>query len=211
MKSINIPEHAGVILLSNAVTFPHGALPLHIFEPRYRKMLEDAFASDSMICVANLQAEETSDPSECVAKIGFVGLIRASEKQEDGRTNLILHSVIRVEFLSWETDSAYPYPRAHIRPYVDIVEPVTDATQMIIKSLRDAASRFIAQFSDEVISKTNSLLDRVNEDLGMLSDVIAQQFVIDDEVRQTLLEENSPSKRAEALIRYLRIQKIPKS
>ena len=210
MKSIDIPEHTGVILLSNAVTFPHGALPLHIFEPRYRKMLEDAFASDSMICVANLQSEETSDPSECVSKIGFIGLIRSSEKQEDGRSNLILHSVTRVEFLSWETDSAYPYPRANIKPISDVVEPITDSTELVIKSLRDAASRFISQFNDEVISQTNNILDRVNEDLGILSDIIAQQFVIDDKVRQTLLEETTPSKRAEALIRFLRIQKIQK-
>lgn len=210
MTSINIPEYAGVILLNNSVTFPHGALPLHIFEPRYQKMLEDAFESGSMICVANLHAEETSDPSECVSKIGFIGMIRAVDKQEDGRSNLILHSVIRVEFLSWQTESSYPYPRAHIKPVSDIVEPITESTELIIESLRDAASRFITQFDEEVISRTNNILDRVNEDLGILSDVIAQQFVVDDKVRQNLLEETSPSKRAEILIRHLRIQKIKK-
>ncbi len=207
MTSINIPEHAGVILLNNAVTFPHGVLPLHIFEPRYRKMLEDAFTTGSMICVANLHAEETSDPSECVSKVGFIGLIRAAEKEDDGRSNLILHSVMRVEFLSWEADKAIPYPKAHIRPISDIVEQITDSTEMTIKSLRDAASRFLRQFTDAVIEQTNQTLDRVNEDLGILSDVIAQQFVIDEGVRQSLLEERSPTKRAETLIRHLRIQK----
>lgn len=210
MISINIPEHAGVILLKNAVTFPHGVIPLHIFEPRYRKMLEDAFESDSMICVANLQSEETSDPSKCTSKIGFIGLIRASEKQEDGRSNVILHSISRVEFVSWETDSEHPYPRAKIKPIKDIVKPVTESTEIIIESLRDATSRFLKQFSDPVITQTNETLDRVNEDLAILSDVIAQQFVVDEQVRQSLLEENDPTKRAETLIRHLRIQKTPK-
>lgn len=207
MTSINIPEYAGVILLNNAVTFPHGALPLHIFEPRYKKMLEDAFAADSMICVANLQSEETADPAECVAKIGFIGLIRAAEKQEDGRSNLILHAVIRVEFLDRETNSSYPYPRAKIRAFMDLTEPSSEATDLIIQSLRDATSRFTAQFNEEVVSHTNTILDRVGKELGILSDVIAQQFVIDHQVRQSLLEENVPSKRAEVLIRYLRTRK----
>ncbi len=209
MTSIGIPEQAGAILLPNAVTFPHGALPLHIFEPRYRKMLEDAFESDFMICVANLQSEETPDPSACTSKVGIIGLIRVSEKQQDGRSNLILHAITRVEFLSWESDSTYPYPRANIKPITSIVQPVSDSTELIIASLRDATSRFLAQFTDEVITQTNKTLDRVNEDLATLTDVVAQQFVIDEQVRQSLLEENHPTNRAEALIRHLRIQKIP--
>jgi Lon protease-like protein len=209
MASIQIPKQVGVILLPNAVTFPHGILPLHIFEPRYRKMLADASESDSMICVANLQSEETADPSACTSKVGFIGLIRVSEKQDDGRSNLILHSISRVEFLSWESDPACIYPRANIKPITNIIEPITDSTELVAESLRDAASRFLTQFTDEVIAQTNETLDRVNEDLAMLTDVVAQQFVIDEHVRQSLLEENNPTKRAETLIRHLRIQKIP--
>lgn len=218
MTSIKIPDAAGVILLNNAVTFPHGALPLHIFEPRYQRMLEDAFAADSMICVANLHSEESSKPGECVAKVGFIGLIRASKKGEDGRSNLILHCLSRVEFLSWGSnpdtvsdtvsDSAaeVAYPWAKIKPIRDVVEPITESTELIIRSLRDAASRFLSQFREDVVAQTNETLDRVNEDLGILSDVIAQQFIIDEDFRQSLLEEYSPTKRAEALIRHLRIQ-----
>jgi Lon protease-like protein len=209
MVSIEIPEQAGAILLPNAVTFPHGALPLHIFEPRYRKMLEDAFESDFMICVANLQSEETPDPSACTSKVGIIGLIHVSKEQEDGRSNLILHSVSRVEFLSWEPDSTYP--RANIKPIANIIEPASDSTELLIASLRDATSRVLAPFSDEVISQINDTLDRVNEDLAILTDVVAQQFVSDDQVRQSLLEDNNPTNRAETLIRHLRTQKTPLS
>ncbi len=207
MASIEIPEQAGAILLPNAVTFPHGTLPLHIFEPRYRKMLEDAFEADFMICVANLQAEETPDPSACTSKVGIIGLIRVSKEQEDGRSNLILHSVSRVEFLSWETDSTYP--RANIKPIANITEPASDSTELLIASLRDATSRVLAQCPDELVSQINDTLDRVSEDLAILTDVIAQQFVSDNYVRQSLLEDNNPTQRAETLIRHLRIQKIP--
>jgi Lon protease-like protein len=205
MASIEIPEQAGAILLPNAVTFPHGVLPLHIFEPRYRKMLEDAFESDFMICVANLQSEETADPSACTSKVGIIGVIRASKEQDDGCSNLILHSVSRVEFVSWDLDSTYP--RATIKPITNIIEQVSDSTRLIIASLRDATSRVLTQFSGEVTSQINNTLDRVSDDLAILTDVVAQQFVSDARVRQSLLEDNNPAERAETLIRYLRIQK----
>jgi uncharacterized protein len=206
MNSITIPNQAGVILLTNAVTFPHGILPLHIFEPRYRKMLEDALKTNSMICVANLHSEESSNLSKCTAKVGFIGLIRVSEQLEDGRSNLILHVVSRVEFLSWESNTSYP--TASIKPISNISKPMTDASELLIASLRDAVSRYIAPCTKEMISRVNDTLDRVKNDLAILTDVVAQQFVIDANLRQQLLEESNPISRAETLIRYLRIQKI---
>jgi hypothetical protein len=35
--------------LPDVVLFPHALLPLHIFEPRYRQMTEDALASDRLV------------------------------------------------------------------------------------------------------------------------------------------------------------------
>src|SRR6266481_4652099 len=38
--------------LPNLVVFPHVMQPLHIFEPRYRAMLEDSLADDRLIGMA---------------------------------------------------------------------------------------------------------------------------------------------------------------
>ena len=38
--------------LPNLVLFPHVMQPLHIFEPRYRRMLKDALESNRMFIVA---------------------------------------------------------------------------------------------------------------------------------------------------------------
>lgn len=206
MTSIEIPNQAGVILLTDTVTFPHGILPLHIFEPRYRKMLEEALASNSMICVANLHSEESAPLTACTAKVGIIGLIRVSEQLEDGRSRLILHAISRVEFQNWETDSAYP--KAQIKPISNISEPLTEDAALLIDSLRDAVSRYIAPCTKEVISRVNDTLDRVRDKLAILTDIVAQQFVTDPTARQSLLEESKPAARAETLIRYLRIHKI---
>ena len=41
--------------LPNLVMFPHVVQPLHIFEPRYREMLEDALEHDRLLAMALLQ------------------------------------------------------------------------------------------------------------------------------------------------------------
>ena len=40
--------------LSDLVMFPSNLLPLHIFESRYREMLEDAMQGDQLISMATL-------------------------------------------------------------------------------------------------------------------------------------------------------------
>ena len=47
--------------LPNIVLLPGMVLPLHIFEPRYRKMLADALAGERLIARANLMDGWQSD------------------------------------------------------------------------------------------------------------------------------------------------------
>ena len=44
-----------VFPLPDVVFFPDTTLPLHIFEPRYRRMTEDALRSDRLIAMAVLK------------------------------------------------------------------------------------------------------------------------------------------------------------
>ena len=41
--------------LPNLVLFPHAVLPLHIFEPRYRQMTEDALAGDQLVTIVQIK------------------------------------------------------------------------------------------------------------------------------------------------------------
>ena len=45
----DIPNEISIFPLANAVFFPNTILPLNIFEPRYKKMVEDALSSNKMI------------------------------------------------------------------------------------------------------------------------------------------------------------------
>jgi Lon protease-like protein len=199
MPSIHLPERCGVMLLPDCTLFPHGGLPLYIFESRYRKMLEDALEGDCFFAVARLKGDETH-PSACVAPVGTIGLVRASREQEDGTSQLLLHGVMRVRFTEWHEDRDYPY--ASIEPVVSCFTPENQALAAM-KTLRGAVEDAIRPLPEEVQSGVFALLDRAEEP-GLMTDIVCQQFIHEADLRQELLEMESVGGRIPLICDYLR-------
>lgn len=201
--NLEIPETAGAILLPNCTLFPHGALPPHIFEPRYREMLNDSLERNYLFCVGNLNREETpADYTSCVSPVGTIGLIRSSRETPDGRSGLLLHGIIRVHFIEWLEGKTYP--QARIAPLVS--EPLDKREAPIqYTKLRHAVSRALEHFEPDVRTKVDDLLDQAGQSEVMV-DAVAQQFVHDPELRQHLLEQTRVSERIKLTCEYLRNQ-----
>jgi Lon protease-like protein len=83
--------------LENVVLLPEGVIPLHVFEPRYRQMMEDALAGDrriGMIAVRPDAAHQMAgDPP--LYEIGCAGFIAEHQRLADGRFHLLLRAVHR--------------------------------------------------------------------------------------------------------------------
>jgi len=199
MASIHLPERCGVMLLPDCTLFPHGGLPLFIFEPRYRKMLENALEGDCFFAVARLLGEEQGDPADFVAPVGTIGLVRASREQKDGTSQLLVHGVMRVRFTDWHEGHDYPY--ASIEPVISVFEPENQAAGAI-KTLRGAVEDAIRNLPEEVQDGVLSLLDRADEP-ALLTDIISQQFIHEPDLRQKLLETTSVGSRVTILCEYL--------
>ena len=199
MSSIRLPGECGVMLLPDCTLFPHGGLPLNIFEPRYRKMLNDAIEGDCFFAVARLAGDETPRPAECTAPVGTIGLIRASHLQPDGTSQLLLHGVMRVRFTEWHDER--PYPFASIEPVISLFSPDHQA-QAAMKTLRGAVEDAIRPLPEEVREGVFSLLDRADGP-ELMTDIICQQFVHEPNLRQSLLETESVGARIPVICRYL--------
>ncbi len=130
------------MLLPDCTLFPHGGLPLFIFEPRYRQMLNDALEGDCFFAVARLLGDETENPGESVAPVGTIGLVRASREQEDGTSQLLIHGVMRVRFTEWHHDRDYPY--ASIEPVISVFTPEKQSVAAM-KTLRGAVEDAAAE------------------------------------------------------------------
>jgi Lon protease-like protein len=200
MPTLHLPERCGVMLLPDCSLFPHGGLPLHIFEHRYRKMLEDALEGDCIFAVARLTGADEEDPADRVAPIGTIGLVRASREQEDGTSQLLLHGVMRVRFTEWHQDHDYPF--ASIEPVISVFTPESQSAAAM-KTLRGAVEDAIRSLPNEVQSGVFTLLDRA-EDPGLMTDIVSQQFIHEADLRQQLLEMESIGARIPLICEFLR-------
>jgi uncharacterized protein len=109
-----IPATIPVFALPNVVLFPKTYLPLHIFEPRYRQMVDDAVMGGQCIGMALLK--EGWEPSYYgnppVFAMGCVGRLVSVQPLADGRSNILLQGLERFEISEESHDK--PYRQASI-------------------------------------------------------------------------------------------------
>ena len=86
-------------------------IALHIFEPRYRKMLADALSSHRMFSVA-MQKPGSKRESPC--PVAGLGLIRASVQNKDGTSHLILQGLTRIRLEETVRRRPYRIERFHM-------------------------------------------------------------------------------------------------
>lgn len=105
-----------VFPLPNVVFFPHVTISLHIFEPRYRRMIEDALAADRIITVALLRSGWERDyyGSPPVHEVACAGTIEEHQRLPDGRFNIRLRGLSRVALGRFVRTSPYRVAGFHI-------------------------------------------------------------------------------------------------
>src|SRR6185436_6144963 len=91
-----------VFPLPSLVLFPGTAVPLHIFEPRYRAMVRDALAGDGVFALAQVPAAAISElpGSPPLRSMLSVGVISLHEERPDGRYDLMLTGVCRARLIA---------------------------------------------------------------------------------------------------------------
>jgi Lon protease-like protein len=104
-----LPDSIPLFPLPDVTLFPHTTQPFHIFEPRYRSMIEDALAGDSIIGMVLLRPgfEPEYEGRPPVYDIGCAGIIVASERLADGRYNILLRGVSKFRILAEEHSRLY--------------------------------------------------------------------------------------------------------
>jgi Lon protease-like protein len=199
-SSVVLPEQLPVIPLPGAVLFPHALLPLYIFEPRYRKMLELALQQHRMFCVTLIRPSCPDwHAPEDFFHFATAGLIRACVERSDGTSNLILQGLQRVRFTSFEQEN--PFPIVSIES-VESHDPTSVETEALGAKVIELYGS-LKHDRRQLPAKLDRYLSELR-DLEMLADLMASTFVNDPLRRQRLLEERSLNQRLRFLITYLR-------
>lgn len=186
------------IFLLNVVLFPGAELPLHIFEPRYRLMINECYGEKKPFGVV-LARPESEYLQEEPYPVGTMAEIEVLDRLEDGRMNLIARGLQRFRILSQHREK--PYLSALVEIYEDIAEP-----GQTLLTYADKARNLFSSYLDillEVVGKQDvqfSLPDEPEE----LSHFIAYFLDLQDEKKQHFLELTSTVQRLEGEIEALR-------
>jgi Lon protease-like protein len=197
----SLPSAARLFPLPNLVLFPQAVVPLHIFEPRYRQLMEDALAGDRHIAMALLQPgwEDQYYQKPPIYPVVCLGVIAAEQRLPDGRFNLLLHGRHRARVLE-ECPSDRAYRVARVERLEDV--PPGPPTQM---QLRQQLSAGLERWYGEqlhVLPQLRQLL-QTGVGLGTLCDLVSFALPLEPAVKQQLLEEVRVEVRGRRLVELL--------
>ena len=201
---IRVPELVPVMTLPNVAFFPQALLPLHIFEPRYRRMLRDVLASNRIFAVACLDsgAAESAGRFEPPHRVASVGLVRACQENGNGTSNLLLQGLCRVRIESIVGDE--PYRRVRIRALASKpgAPPAENARlRLELAALIQLKHKLLPGATEGVTE-----LLRAIEDPEVFSDIAAFNLCDSVPVKQRLLETLDVNRRLVLLQQVLRTE-----
>jgi Lon protease-like protein len=100
-----------------AVLFPGALLPLHVFEPRYRQLVQDCLAGEPEFGVVLIDRGHEVGGGDVRRDIGTVARLLRVERLPDGRSLVQAVGVRRIRVSQWLDDD--PYPRADVEMWDD--------------------------------------------------------------------------------------------
>lgn len=189
--------------LPNLVLFPHVMQPLHVFEPRYRTMLEESLTGDRLITMGVLAPgwEKDYEGRPPVFPVACLGRVVVSHRLAGGAYNVLLVALRRVRLVE-----ELPPHKCFREARAEICEDCypsqgAASTARLQRRLRDA---FLAILPD--LPQAHDQLDQLlssDVSLGTLTDIISYMLDIDLEAKETLLMETDVHRRAEMLLEHM--------
>jgi len=186
--------------LPRALLFPNAVLPLHVFEPRYRKLLADCLAGDGLIGIACLHGgDPKSEPEDTydlpgssslerpfVRRLVGVGSIVAHEALEDGRSNILLKGLGRARIDDeLPEESGRPYRVVHaiwVRDHALAPDRESSTRQTLVALAGELADR-LPEGGDTLRSLVGS-----QPNASALSDLLAAALVTAPDERLRMFE-----------------------
>ena len=189
--------------LPNLVLFPHVLLPLHIFEPRYRELLEDALQGDRLIAMSVLRPgfESQYEGRPPVYPVACLGRVATFQLLDNGKYNVLLVGLRRVGLVR-ELAPDRQFREAEVELLEDNYPQSAGAARHLLQK------RLIREFKrclPDMPSSMKQVEDFLSTDvtLGMLTDLVAYTLQLDIGNKVQLLSESNVDRRAARLVELL--------
>ena len=169
--------------LKNVVLFPGMMLPLHIFELRYREMINRCI--DEKIPFGVLLIEEGQEVGDSAKPhmVGTAARITRVERYEDGRMDIVALGTQRFRVVDF--DHSKSYLSGSVRHFPVINGETVQASQLV-QVVRPKIIEYVEMLAKA--SQTRLKLDRLPEDATTLAFLVAISLQISPKDKQSVLE-----------------------
>ncbi len=203
VTSSELPEVLPVFPLSGVLLLPGGRLPLHVFELRYRNMVEDAMAGEAFIGVIQpLESPDVlpddlpadSDDRPDLYEVGCAGVIERCDTMPDGRHLILLQGVRR-----FRARRELPLRRGYRRVEADYADFAVDERIAEAEISTDRLMKALADFGED--HRITFELEKLRELPGLaLLNSVAMVLPFPPAEKQALLEASNVEERFETLL-----------
>jgi Lon protease-like protein len=193
-----LPERIPLFPLPNVVLFPHMPMPLHVFEPRYRKMVADVRRTHETIGMVLLRPgwEPLYYGRPPIFAVGCAGRIEQCEDLPDGRFNLVLRGQIAFRVREEHTGEPYRVASIDARPdEAGVAETLEAVRSEVIATIEKASAH-------ELVSLHGQLPPE------LFINALCQSLDLAPVERQSLLDCNNVLARARRLIEILSFKQL---
>lgn len=192
-----------------SVLLPGMVFPLHVFEPRYRRLVEACQAGDGRFGVVLIERGSEVGGGDVRTDVGTMARIVRAEPMGDGRWTLVAVGEQRIWVERWLPDD--PYPRAEVSEWPD--GPLVTGRETAAGELSPASSgdwdevstllRRAAALSREIGEPAPSLDMKLADDPVLASYEAAAVAPLGEADRQRLLTAPSVPQRLSLLQQML--------
>ncbi|HYW49257.1 MAG TPA: LON peptidase substrate-binding domain-containing protein [Gemmatimonadaceae bacterium] len=168
------------------VLMPGASVPLHLFEPRYRAMLQDVNGTSRRFGLV-APPPDTAEEHLPAGRIGCIARITSVEMMPGGRANITVEGAERFRFERY-VSSATPYRMADVTEYEDTPEdPLLLAAAA--DRVRELAMRAVR--ASMTIHDVDSDAPTLDADAAVMSFQVAHMLRVGNDVLYDLLARRS--------------------
>lgn len=194
----DLPRTIPVFPLPGALLLPRTRLPLHIFEPRYLAMLDDALKTRHRLIgmIQPREGPENDDGEPRLHSIGCAGRVTGFSETEDGRYMITLSGISRFR-VEGEVQGFTPYRRCEVswKGFERDIAGTEHDPGFDRERFLDLLGRFFA--ARQLSTDWDSLRDAEDE---LLINSLSMLCPFEPEDKQALLEAPTLTTRRETLV-----------
>jgi ATP-dependent Lon protease len=183
--------------LPNLVLFPGIVVPLHIFEDRYKLMVNDCIDRDEAFGLVLVRTGAEEETEDTIHRVGVTARVTEVERLDNGRMNILCEGEARFRLLRFTQQT--PFWKGSVQffeeaPIHQALESFYDRVSELYRHAGEMSSKLSGSPQTELV---------LPESPTDLSYMVAYVLDIDAEEKQKMLEMTSTAERLQVLIVHL--------